>query len=332
MDLPLPRVIFGSSSLGNLYQALSKDEKYGLLDEIFLRAPGKAALDSAGKYGAGLALEVLGRYLRDKAVPRDKVLISNKLGWYRVPLKTREPTFEPGLWKEIGHDAEQRIGYEGIIECWEQGCELLGSGYEPDLLSIHDPDEYLLAAGSPGERKERFRDILEATRGLFELRKKGRAAGVGMGAKDWTVIAGVLGEVRLDWIMIAGSYTVYRHPAEVVGFLDACRKKGITVVNSAVFHSGFLTGGPHFDYKPVDPGSKDGRKLVEWREGFRAVCGRHGVAPAHACVQFGLRHPAVAGIALNTTRRERVEENVRMAGTALPKEFWADLARAGFIQ
>jgi len=325
MDLELPAIVFGTSSLGNLYQALSMEQKFGLLDEIFLRAPERAALDSAGKYGAGLSLEVMGRYLREKRIPRGKVLISNKLGWYRIPLAASEPTFEPGIWKEIDHDAEQRIGYKGIIECWEQGCELLGKGYEPDLLSIHDPDEYLFSASGQGERRERFKHILEAASGLLELRKKGKTAGVGMGAKDWRVVSEILKEVRLDWIMIAGSWTVYRHPPEVRAFLDDCLKKGITVVNSAVFHSGFLTGGRYFDYKPVDGGSDEGRALIGWRERFNSVCAKHGVSPGHACVQFGLQHPAVKAIALNTTRVERVAENVRMVGTEVPSGFWPAL-------
>ena len=55
---------------------------------------GVAVFDSAGKYGAGLALEVLGKALEELGVPPEKVLISNKLAWKRVPLTTPEPTFE----------------------------------------------------------------------------------------------------------------------------------------------------------------------------------------------------------------------------------------------
>jgi D-threo-aldose 1-dehydrogenase len=328
MAIDIPRIVFGSSSLGNLYQAVPLSEKYRLLDEILLNSPDRAALDSAGKYGAGLALETLGAYLREKRIPKEKIIISNKLGWYRVPLKTPEPTFEPGIWKELRNDAEQRISYKGIIECWEQGCGFLGPEYEPDLLSIHDPDEFLAQAPNSADRRQRFGKILAALRGLKELRDKGKTSGVGVGAKDWRVIAEILKETSLDWVMIAGSWTVYRHPAEVRSFLDDCQKRGITVINSAVFHSGFLTGGTYFDYKTVDPATTEGNSLTGWRERFQILCVRYGIEPAHACVQFGMRHPAVAATALNTTKPDRVKDNSRMVREPLPEAFWLDLEKS----
>jgi len=50
------------------------------------------------------------------------------------------------VWFGINHDAIQKISYTGILECWEQGSHLLGSKYKADLLSVHDPDEYLSSA------------------------------------------------------------------------------------------------------------------------------------------------------------------------------------------
>ena len=54
--------------------------------------------------------------------------------------------FEPGVWMGLEHDAVQRISYDGILECWDEGCRLLGDAYKPRLASVHDPDEYLAAA------------------------------------------------------------------------------------------------------------------------------------------------------------------------------------------
>jgi D-threo-aldose 1-dehydrogenase len=59
----------------------------------------------------------------------------------RTELKTEEPTFEPVCGKDLKYDAVQKISYEGIIECFHQGNELLG-GYIPQMISVHDPDEY----------------------------------------------------------------------------------------------------------------------------------------------------------------------------------------------
>ena len=62
-ELDSPPLIFGTSSLGNLYCALSWDTKLAILREMFEHMPGTVVLDSAGKYGAGLALEVMDKGL-----------------------------------------------------------------------------------------------------------------------------------------------------------------------------------------------------------------------------------------------------------------------------
>lgn len=86
MHLQLPPVILGTSTLGNLYQALPQERKTAIVKAFFQASSKPAVFDSAGKYGAGLALESLGTALKRLGVRPDDVVISNKLGWYRVPL------------------------------------------------------------------------------------------------------------------------------------------------------------------------------------------------------------------------------------------------------
>ena len=138
--------------------------------------------DSAGKYGAGLSLEVLGKALEELGVPTDKVLISNKLAWKRVPLTTLEPTFE-ACWVNLKNDAVQDISYQGILDCFENGNELLGK-YSATLGSVHDPDEYLNAATDDADLEKRRENVLGAYKALSELREAGKLASIGVGAKD----------------------------------------------------------------------------------------------------------------------------------------------------
>src|SRR5476651_2420199 len=163
--LDMPPVIFGTSVLGNLFVALNEDIKLEIVKEYIKHSIGMPVFDSAGKYGAGLALEPLGKSLKTLDIAPDKVIISNKLGWVRTPLKTPEPTFEPGVWRDLQYDAEQHISYDGILECFEQGNELL-NGYIPQMVSVHDPDEYLAKATSANEDEKLYNDILEAYRAL----------------------------------------------------------------------------------------------------------------------------------------------------------------------
>lgn len=328
----VPPIVFGTSALGNLYAAHPPERKLAVLREMFRDATGPVVLDSAGKYGAGLALETIGNGLRALGVRPEQVILSNKLGWLRVPRRGPEPTFEPGVWFGLEHDAEQAVGYEGILRCWEQGCALLGPPFRPALVSVHDPDELLARAGAPPERERARHELLEAYRALDELKQRGDVGWVGVGAKDWTVIRELADEVPLDWVMLACSLTVFHHPPEVVALVDRLRAEGVGVVNSAVFHAGFLTGGAFFDYRRLDPASPDDRVLFAWRERFHAVCRAHDVSPAAACVRFALSHPAVACVALNTSRPEQVRANVALGEAPVPSRFWSAMKDAGLLR
>ncbi len=327
--LSVPRIIFGSSAFGNLYREQPFQRKREIAAEWVKNVDPPAVIDSAGKYGAGLALESIGAVLRDLAIPEKDVCISNKLGWYRVPLRGPEPGFEPGVWKGIGHDAEQRIGYRGILECWEQGCELLGN-YRPEIISVHDPDEYLAAAGNPSRRSKRFDDVLEAYRALFELKETGKAKAVGVGAKDWRVIEEITRHFRLDWVMLACSMTVYRHPPALLDFMSLLQQRKTAIINSAVFNAGFLIGGDYFDYRKADP--VEDANLFDWRRRFFSVCGRYGIKPAAACVEFGLSVPGTAAVALNTGNPDHVADNVRMTMARAPAEFWKTMKNEELIR
>jgi D-threo-aldose 1-dehydrogenase len=328
----VPRVIYGTSYLGNLYRALPYADKLELMKGWFSCTEKPVVIDTAGKYGAGLALEMIGRGLAELEIDPEDILISNKLGWYRVPLHTDEPTFEPGVWEGLEHDCEQRFGYQEIRACFEQGLDLLGGGYSSQLVSVHDPDEYLEAASSPKEREKRLSKILDSYRALFDLKAEGRVRAVGIGSKDWTIVRELYADVPFDWVMLANSYTLLRHPAELIDFMDRLADNGVGIINSAVFHGGFLAGGEKFDYRDVDPASEEGRFLYSWREGFWKVCRTTGVEPVEACLLFGLSHPAIASIALNTSKPEKMQRNADLLEKQIPSVFWKQMKEDGLLK
>ncbi|QEM10578.1 aldo/keto reductase [Mucilaginibacter rubeus] len=327
-EINLPKIIFGTSGLGNLYVALSDEVKCAIVAESIRYSPKPAVFDSAGKYGAGLALESLGSALAQLNVKPSDVLISNKLGWLRTALTSPEPTFEPGVWRDLKYDAVQRISYEGILECYEQGNELLGN-YHAELVSVHDPDEYLNAAKDEQEQAQRYHDILEAYRALNELKRDGKVKGVGVGSKDWRIIRKITDDVKLDWVMIANSMTVHSHPRELIEFMQDLEKQGTQIINSAVFNGGFLTGSAYYNYRLTDP-VKD-KHLYHWRELFYGLCADYKIKPADACVAFGLKAPGVKSIAMNTTNAERVSQNVALAYLTIPAQFWKEMKACGLI-
>ncbi len=329
--LEIPPIVYGTSYLGNLYQDLSYEYKKELVQGWFDNTQKPVVIDSAGKYGAGLALEMIGNILCDLEINPEDIIISNKLGWYRVPLETEEPTFEPGVWSNIKHDAVQKISYEGILECWKQGNELLGGRYKANVVSVHDPDEYLTAATSNEDRVKRIKDIEEAYTALFELKRLGHVKAVGIGSKDWKVIQELYQNVKFDWVMLANSFTIMKHTPEFLQFINQLHTDGVGVINSAVFHAGFLTGGEFFDYRKVDPKSEEGLSIYSWRDKFSEICSKHNVSQSDACIQFALSHPAVAALALNTSKVSTMQKNVEIISSTIKKEFWNEMKKQGLI-
>jgi len=327
----IPPIIFGTSALGNLYSAISDSTKISIVDQCTKLVKQNIVFDSAGKYGAGLALEMLGKCLHKLNVEPKSIIISNKLGWLRKPLTTPEPTFEPGVWRDLQFDAEQQISYNGIIECWEQGNKLLGNIYKPQLVSVHDPDEYISQAETNEDKEKLFLHILDAYKALNDLKKQGQVRAIGVGAKDWKIIQKISEHVDLDWIMIANSMTIMRHPSELLEFMSKIHNKNIAIINSAVFHAGFLTGGNYFDYKLIKPDSFGNKAIFLWREKFFSICKKFNILPAVACVQFALTPPGVVGISLNTSNPGHVKKNVDSVLTKIPKEFFTEMVLSDLI-
>lgn len=329
--LKIPPVIFGTSALGNLFTELPYSTKHQIVNECISNLEGPALFDSAGKYGAGLALEVLGENLEALGVAPQNVIISNKLGWFRTALTTPEPTFEPGAWIGLKNDAEQRISYDGIMECWEQGNKLLGGKYQPSMISVHDPDEFLAAAQDGMDWAERFGQIIDAYRALADLKKAGKVKAIGVGAKNWKIIRALASEVDLDWVMFANSMTIMKHPDKLLDFISELHRDNIAIINSAVFHAGFLTGGKYFDYVAIEPDSEPHRAIFEWRNTFFEICKKFEVLPAQACVSFAMTPPGVISIALNTSDPKRVQENINAVMAKVPGQFWEEMVNRRLI-
>lgn len=329
--LNVPQIIYGTSYLGNLYRALPYEDKLALMQKWFECTEKPVVIDSAGKYGAGLALEIIGKGLDDLGVDPEDIIISNKLGWYRVPLEGDEPTFEPGAWADLENDAIQTFSYDGIVKCYEQGNSLLGGTYRAEVVSVHDPDEYLFAAIGDEDRAKRMDEILESYHALFDLKMEGKVKAVGIGSKDWKTIRDLYEHVRFDWVMLANSFTIFHHPPELLSFIEQLHRDGVGIINSAVFHGGFLTGGDLFDYQDISPASEKGIIIYPWRESFNRICARHQVKPGDACIHFSMSHPAIVSMALNTSKPEKMTRNVEILQREIPDVFWAEMKNEGLI-
>lgn len=272
-------------------------------------------IDSAGKYGAGLSLECIGKALHTLGKKPEDITISVKLGWRRSRNLNpgEEETFEPGAWKDLEYDAMQDISRSGILRCYEEAKALL-DGYKVDLVSVHDPDEYLASGGS-------IDDVLGAYESLFELKARGEAKAVGIGSKDWKTIKLLWDRgVRFDWTMFACQPTLLVHPKELLDFVRELKAAGVTLIDSAVFNGGFLTGSDYLDYRKADP-VKDA-EAFRFRDNYIALCKEYGLDPAAPAVEYAYRL-GFDSVALNTSSPKRIMQNAAYASAKAPEEFWA---------
>lgn len=315
----LSPIVFGTSCFGNLYKSIPFETKVEIAAEWFKAFP-KPFIDSAGKYGAGLSVECIGKALRELGKKPGDLTISVKLGWRRSRrlAQGEEETFEPGAWAGLEWDAQQDISEEGIIRCYEEAKGLLG--YPIDYVSVHDPDEYMASAKDAKGAKD---DILGAYRALFTLREKGEVKGVGIGSKDWTAIRDLWRDVKFDWVMFACAPTLLNHPPELISFVNELKAAGVFLIDSAVFNGGFLMGSDMLDYRKADP-EKDAAAFA-FREKYLARCREFALDPAVPAVQYAYRLGFDA-VALNTSSPRRILQNAAYATAVVPDAFWNGLA------
>jgi len=212
----------------------------------------------------------------------------------------------------------QDISYDGIMRCHAEAKDLLG-GFPIDLVSVHDPDEYLAAK----DAKNAKADILGAYKALFELKARGEAESVGIGSKDWRVIEMLWRDgVKFDWAMLACQPTLLVHPPELISFVNELKAAGVTLIDSAVFNGGFLIGSDMLDYRKADP-EKDAAAFA-FRERYLDLCRRHGLDPAAPAVEYAYRLGFDA-VALNTASPRRILKNAAYANAKAPEAFWREL-------
>ena len=158
-----------------------------------------------------------------------------------------------------------------------------------------------------------------------------QVSGIGVAAKDWRVVREIDSAARLDWVTLVGGFTIMRHPHELLEFMASLAARQIPIVGAGIFHCNLLVGGNRFEDRALSRENSEHASLFAWRKAFAALCHGHGVAPAHACIQFALCAPGVAAVVINTSRPERVAENAASSVTKLPDALWASMQEEGLL-
>jgi D-threo-aldose 1-dehydrogenase len=197
-----------------------------------------------------------------------------------------------------------------VADDWEKSCRLLGSEYRPKLVSVCNADE-------------------DAGRVVGELKTAGFLRGVGVVANN--LCSPSSPALSPDWIVLAGEFTLLRHPANLLVSMAELATRQIPVVVSGVFNGGFLVGNNRLDGRVLSTEDPADRSLLAWRTSFAALCHGHGITPAQACIQFALSGPGVVALILNSSHPDRVAENIASVERTVPNAFWASMKEEGLL-
>ncbi len=307
----------GAAPLGNLYAPLTDAQAIETVHRAF--AAGARYFDTAPHYGNGLSEHRVGAALRD--VPRDRYALSSKVGRLLVA-DASAPRDQHGYVGVLPFRQVFDYSHDGTLRSIDDSLQRLGVA-RLDIVYIHDIDVATRGDAQP----QRFRDAMDgACRALARLRDDGTIAGFGLGVNDWRVCVDALAHADLDYLLLAGRYTLLDQTA-LPQLLPECVRRGVQVVIGGPYNSGILATGahpssggvPHFNYEPAPPA------VVARVAAIEAVCAEYAVPLRAAALQFPLAHPAVITVLAGARSAAEIDDNLRLARAPIPAAFWSAL-------
>jgi D-threo-aldose 1-dehydrogenase len=298
----LPPFGLGTAPLGNLYAEVPEAEAEAAVAAAL--EAGWTYLDTAPHYGLGLAEERLGRALAASGLPRDRYVLSTKVGRLLEPADPGEE-LEPQGFAAVPR-RRRRLDYsaDGVRRSLDESLARLGVD-RVDIVYVHDPD-------TP-EQQRQVR--AEAYPALARLREEGVVGAVGVGMNFTEPLAGFVRDLDLDLILLAGRHTLLDRSALREGLLELCAERGTGVVVGGAFNSGLLADprpGATFDYQPADG------ELVEEARRLARACEAHGVPLPAAALAYPAGHPAVVSVLVGCRTAAEVAANAGHAATPIP--------------
>ncbi|MEW7847710.1 aldo/keto reductase [Massilia aurea] len=313
---PITRLGLGGTGFGDMYHATSDEAAQATLDAAW--DAGIRYFDTAPHYGAGLSEHRFGHGLRRR--PRDEFTLSTKVGRLLAPSSTGEiaaPFVSALPFKRV-------IDYtaDGARRSVEDSLQRMALA-AIDIVYVHDlsPDMF-------GDQFDHYYRIASGPGGAFEgltrMREEGVIKAWGLGVNTVEPCLRALRDADPDIFLLAGRYTLME-TTPLAELFPLCEQKGAKVVIGGPFNSGFLAGGPNYDYAPASA-----EKLAQ-RERLQKLAAQHGVDLAAAALQFGLTHPVVAATIPGASSPEHLRRNAALMTVAIPAAFWGALRADGLV-
>jgi D-threo-aldose 1-dehydrogenase len=310
----LPPLGLGCAALGNLYSAVGDAEAEATLAAAI--AEGIGYFDTAPHYGQGLSELRLGAFLGWGPEPR--AILSSKLGRSLVPA---EPAVERDGFRS-GRPFRAVFDYSAAAAAEQLAGIEERLGRAPDILLVHDLGRLVHGPSHPERLREALAGVFPF---LLDWRARAEGRAIGIGVNEIAVCLDVLEEVPLDFILLAGRYTLLEQDA-LDRLFPVALERGVSIVLGGPFNSGVLAGGAHYNYGGVPEGIR--AKVAA----LATVAGRHGLPLPAAALQFPLAHPAVASVIPGCRSAEEVRACAAWFRLPVPEAFWAELRADGLVR
>jgi len=310
--LGLTELGLGAATLGNLGRTVTDEDAAATVDRAWDR--GIRYFDTAPHYGLGLSERRLGAALANR--PRDEYVISTKVG------RLLEPHPHPTALDDDGFVVPGDVrrvwdfSRDGVRRSIEASLDRLGLD-AVDIAYAHDPDQH-----SPGSG-------LQALEALAELREEKVVRAVGVGTNAPHRVPGLFTSGLADVVMVAGRYTLLEQGGLRSALAPAQAARAAVVV-AGVFNSGLLSRPWPPDDARYEYGPAPAEMLSRARR-IAEICRRHGTTLPAAAVEFPLRHPAVAAVALGARNAGQLDANLDRHDQGVPDELWPELVAAGLL-
>lgn len=299
---------FGGASLGNLYEAVSRDNAMAALDAAW-RA-GIRYFDTAPHYGFGLSERRFGDFLSGR--PRDSYVLSTKVGRLLKPVP-EDQVPKLGFVDPLPFKLQYDYSYDGIMRSVDFSHARLGLN-RIDILYVHDIGIY--THGIELTKIHLAQLLGGGLRALEELKSDGTISAYGLGVNEVEICLNVLRRAPVDCILLAGRYSLLDRSAEAE-LIPLCREAGTSLVIGGVFNSGILatgaTAGAHFDYGPAPQDVQDKVRAME------GTAAEGGYPLAAAALQFPLAEATVASVLIGTGKASSLERNMKLLEAPVPQ-------------
>lgn len=271
----VPVLSFGASSLGGVFHSVREEDA---IEAVFTAIDnGLNFIDVSPYYGHYKAETVLGKALKE--IPRDKYLLSTKVGRYG----------ENGVntW-----DYSARRATESVYESMER----LHVDYI-DLINVHDIE---------------FADLHQVAEetlpALVELKQKGLVGHVGITDLQLENLKWVIDHTAPGMVECVLNFCHYSlNDDKLADFLDFFEERGLGVINASPLSMGLLTrrGIPAWHPAP--------KPLVEACRKAVKYCTEQGYPIEKLAIQFAVSNPRIPTTLFSSANPQSILKNVSYA-------------------